>query len=68
MAFKILLERKCTATQQWDVVSNFRYSHDAEVCALLLSKLDAGKYRVVDQRWPDEGDEVTLYDNGELVA
>ena len=68
MAFKILLERKCTAAHKWDLVADFRYHHDAEACALLLSKLDADRYRIVDQRWPDEGDEVTLYDNGEFVV
>jgi len=65
---KIDLERKCTATHDWEQVATFRYFIDAEATARLLSKLDGVTYRVLDNRWPDEGVEVTLYANGEIEA
>jgi len=65
---RILLERKCKVSQQWHSVARFECSVDAEPVACLLSRIDGGAYRTIDQRWPDEGDEVTLYINGEISA
>jgi hypothetical protein len=63
---KILLQRKI-ATHKWDTVADFLYFHDAQACAKLLSKLDECKYRIVDKRWFDDGDEIIFFFNGEIV-
>lgn len=66
--YKIVLERKCTATNKWLLVARFRYNVDAQPCAKLLSKLDQTSYRILDSRWPDEGDDITVYINGEIAS
>jgi len=65
---KVRLDRKCSATQNWVHVADFRFSHDAQSAAELFSKLDECDHRVTDTRWPDEGDEVTLFRKGALVS
>lgn len=63
----IELERKCTATQAWDMVAKFQSATDAGHAARALSALDGGTYRTVDHRWPEEGVETTIYSNGDVV-
>jgi hypothetical protein len=62
------LETKCTASQRWEPVATFRFSHMAIEAALSFSKLDTGTYRITDNRWPDEGPEVTIITNGKVDA
>lgn len=63
----IRLERKCSVTKAWALVANFLYNGDAHDCATLLSQLEKGSFRLIDSRWPEEGIDITLYDNGELI-
>jgi hypothetical protein len=63
---KINLERKCTVSHKWHMVAAFHYAVDAGDAARALSKMDNGTYRTTDTRWPDEGDVVTVYTNGEI--
>jgi hypothetical protein len=65
---KIDLERKCTATQAWDMTAQFQFATDAGHAARALSALDGGTYRTVDRRWPEEGVETTLYTKGEIAT
>ena len=48
--------------------ADFRFAADARPCATFLSKLDGGVYRVTDSRWPDEGDDVTVFVSGEVAG
>jgi hypothetical protein len=62
------LEAKCTITHNWDTVAKFFTATEAGWAAKALSKEVNGSYRVSDYRWPEEGVNVTVYTNGELVA
>ena len=65
---KVRLDRKCPVNHNWDHVADFRFAADARPCATLLSKLDDGVYRVTDTRWPEEGDDVTVFVSGEVAG
>lgn len=65
---KILLERKCKVAHKWHPVAKFECSVDASHVACWLSQIDGVTYRATDNRWPDEGDEITLYINGKVSA
>jgi hypothetical protein len=62
------LEAKCTITHKWDTVAKFFTATEAGWAACALSKQINGSYRTIDYRWPEEGVDVTVYTNGELVA
>lgn len=62
------LESKCTITHKWDTVAKFFTATEAGYAARALSKLLKCSYRTSDYRWPEEGVDVTVYDNGEIVA
>jgi hypothetical protein len=68
MTMLIDLDRKCAATQKWEKVSTFRYFVDADAVARLLSKMDGTAYRIRDNRWSNDGVEVTVFTNGEVAA
>ena len=62
------LEAKCTVSHAWHRVAKFESAVEAGFAARALSKLLNGKYRTCDWRWPEEGVDVTIYDNGEITA
>jgi hypothetical protein len=62
----IHLECKCTATHKWVPVARFLNSLEAGAAARALSVFGIA-YRTVDQRWPDEGELVCLFENGEEI-
>jgi hypothetical protein len=65
---KIELEQKDTETHKWHPVATFRFAHMAVEAGRAFSKWDQHVYRVVDKRWPNEGDEITIIRNGEVQA
>jgi len=69
MTILIELDRKHTdqATHVWQKVATFRYFIDADAAARLLSKMDENTYRIRDNRWSNDGVEVTIFTKGELV-
>jgi len=62
------LEAKCTITHEWHKVAKFFSAVEAGWTACFLSKEINGSYRTIDYRWPEEGVNVTIYTNGEIVA
>jgi hypothetical protein len=62
------LESKCTVTHEWSTTAKFFTATEAGYAARALSKLLKCSYRTSDYRWPEEGVDVTVYDNGEIVA
>lgn len=64
---KVRLDRKSTGTHKWDHIADFEFAVDARHAARALSRLDGGIYRTADSRWPDEGFDVTVYSNGDVV-
>jgi hypothetical protein len=62
----VTVEIKCTATRKWEPVANFVYSTLAVECARALSQFDGCTYRVLDNRWPDEANEVTIFYGREI--
>jgi hypothetical protein len=62
------LEAKCTITHRWDTIGKFFTATEAGWAAKALSREVNGSYRTIDYRWPEEGVNVTVYTNGELVA
>ena len=61
---KIDLEAKCTETDQWVPVAQFKLAVDAGDTARALSKLNGYPYRTVDRRHPDDGIRIVVIENG----
>ena len=64
---KVDLEAQCTATHEWVLVAQFRLAIEALDAARALSKLNGYAYRTIDRRWPEEGDLITIINEGEVA-
>lgn len=64
----VSLEAKCTATHKWFTIAHFTSVVPAADAARAFSKLYGHAHRVTDQRWPDEGEPVYVFEDGEMVA
>ena len=62
------VEVRCVVSHEWSTVAKFFSAVEAGYAARALSKLINGTYRTSDYRWPEEGVDVTVYDNGEIAA
>lgn len=62
------LEAKCTATNEWVLVAQFRLAIEALDAARALSKLNGYPYRTVDRRFPDEGITTKVVENGVVTS
>jgi hypothetical protein len=61
------LEAQCTATHEWVLIAKFRLAIEALDTARALSKLNRYPYRTIDRRWPEEGDLITIINEGEVI-
>lgn len=61
------LESKCTVTHRWVPVAKFALAIEALDAGRALSKLNGYAYRTVDRRWPEEGELITIINEGEVA-
>jgi hypothetical protein len=61
------LQQRDAETHKWEQVATFRYAHMAIKAAVTFSQLSLGTYRVIDRRFPAEGDEVTFISSGHII-
>ena len=65
---KVELQSKCTATHEWVSMAQFSLASLAADAAMHLSVSLGNPFRIIDRRWPEDGELVTVYENGKPVA